>query len=580
MPVLPTTAAAAERSLPIAAEHREFTVKVDGQAVPREHQLSALSVVSAANRVASARLVYVDGAASAGSFALSDAALFVPGAAVEIAAGTGNDSTLVFKGLVTGQRLKMREAAAGQLIIECRHAAFKLALAKRSAEYFDLSDADVAEQLLGDAGLESEVEATTGHHKQMVQHDCTDWDFLLARAQARGALVLTRGATIALRAPALAGTPVATLQYGATLLELDAEIDARAQSQAVQAMAWSAADQAVNTLDGDAGGFTPPGNLDADTLAAGAGSAMQTLRHAGIDDAEATTLAGAWLERARLNQVSGRGKCAGIATVLPGDVVELAGVGARFNGPVLVTGVRHEMDTVQGWKTHLQFGGVEPDAALAQRLATPRSVAMLAPVAGLQLGVVTDNEDPEGEFRVRVRQPLVDAAGDGVWARVAAPDAGAERGLQIRPEVGDEVVLGFLDQDPRFPIVLGMLHSSAKAAPISPSNDNHLKGWITRSGMKLHFDDEIMVLTLATPAGNTLVMDESAQSIKLEDQNGNLFEMSSSGINIKSATALKLEGATDGGLKAGTTLALEGSASAELKSAGVTKVGGATVQLG
>ena len=128
--------------------------------------------------------------------------------------------------------------------------------------------------------------------------------------------------------------------------------------------------------------------------------------------------------------------------------------------------MRQAFDTVQGWKTHLQFGGIAPDAGLRSACRSIAPPQLLAPVAGLQAGVVTDNEDPAGEFRVRVRLPLVNDGDDGVWARVASLDAGAERGFFFRPEIGDEVLLGFLDDDPRQPVLLGMLHSSALAAPL------------------------------------------------------------------------------------------------------------------
>ena len=89
----------AERTLPIAAAHREFTVMVDGAAVPREHAINAVSVLAAVNHIASARVTYVDGAAGAGDFPLSNLELFKPGAAVEILAGSGDQPTLVFKGI-------------------------------------------------------------------------------------------------------------------------------------------------------------------------------------------------------------------------------------------------------------------------------------------------------------------------------------------------------------------------------------------------------------------------------------------------------------------------------------------------
>ena len=45
------------RALPIAAEHREFTIKVGGEAVPREHQLLAVSITSAVNRISDRKSV-------------------------------------------------------------------------------------------------------------------------------------------------------------------------------------------------------------------------------------------------------------------------------------------------------------------------------------------------------------------------------------------------------------------------------------------------------------------------------------------------------------------------------------------
>ncbi len=577
----------AERTLPISAEHREFTVKVDGAALSREHALQALSVTATANRIASARLTYADGAAGKGDFPLSNKPLFAPGAAVEISAGDGSSNTLVFKGFVTGIRLKVREASPSTLIVECRHAASRLTLVRRSANFFDQTDSDAMESLLGAAGISADVESTTVTHKQLVQHDCSDWDFINARAQTNGLLVLTRAADLVIKKPAIASAS-AELRFGATLLEFDAEVDGRAQTAAVTVLTWQAADQAVSKTDGETPTFKAPGNFDPDALADGAGSAALLLRHAALDDAEAAALAAATWQTTRLDLASGRVKCAGIATLLPGDTVKLSGVGERFSGDVLVSGVRHEFDTTGGWKTHLQFGGTAPDPALRERLQNHRTAALLAPVAGLQAGVVTDNEDPDGEFRVRVMLPLVVDGDDGVWARVAEVDAGAERGFFFRPEIGDEVLVGFLDDDPRQPVILGMLHSSAKAAPLSPSNENPQKGYKSRSGIQLLFDDEKTIVTLLTPGGNRLILDDDAKGITIEDQNGNKIVLSSDGIaiesskalTVKSGTEISLESSTSLDVKAGTALTCEGAASNDIKSGGVVKVAGSAIQLG
>lgn len=574
------------RALPIAAEHREFRVKVNGSELGREHQLLSVSVAAQANRVAWARLAYLDGAASRGDFALSGSDLFKPGATVEISAGASRDSQLVFHGLVVRHAIKVRDRSAPQLVVECRHPAGRMALARKSACFFDQADQAVMEKLLGDAGIDAQVDHTPFTHAQLVQYNVSDWDFMACRARAVGHLVLTRGKQVVVKPPALQGQSVCTLNFGATLLELDAQIDARDQSGAVQALSWDAADQTVQPADAATPALAAPGNLREADLASAAGAPTRELRHAAMPADEAQAWADATRLRARLNQASGRAKCEGVATVQPGDVVTLAGLGARFNGQVFVSGVRHEFDLVQGWKTHLQFGGVdEGGERWTEAIARPAG-GVLPPVHGLQIGVVTSNEDPDGEDRVRVRMPLV-AGDDGVWARVVSLDAGSGRGFFFRPEIGDEVVIGFLDDDPRRAVLLGMLHSSAKPAPLKGSDDNHQKLYQSRSGLRLQFDDEKKILSLQTPAGNRLALDDDAQAIQLTDQHGNTIKLDADGITLQSAKAFTLKAAgeavcqsgTSFSVKAGSDLALEGSASSELSSPVTTTIKGGLVKI-
>jgi hypothetical protein len=106
---------AGERTLPIPAEHREFTIKVNGAAVERSQHLLAAYIIKAANKISSARLVYLDGSASSGNFPLSSTKTFVPGNEVEILAGTTNDPVSLFKGIVVRQSLKIRDHTSPQL---------------------------------------------------------------------------------------------------------------------------------------------------------------------------------------------------------------------------------------------------------------------------------------------------------------------------------------------------------------------------------------------------------------------------------------------------------------------------------
>ena len=574
------------RTLPIAAEHREFTVKINGQAVERNYQLLSVTVTKAADKISAARLVYLDGAASESSFHASNSELFIPGNEVEILAGTTNDPVSLFKGIVVRQSIKVRDSVAPQLIAECRHKAVGLTIGRKNAYFTDKTDSDILTTILGNAPVTPDVESTTVTHKQMVQYYSTDWDFLLSRAQANGKMVFTNDDTVTVKAPVLSGSAVCTLLFGATILEMDAEIDARIQQQAVKGVAWDPAQQALIEKDGADPGTMTPGNLVSSDLASVASPDHFHLQQTSLLEPEAQSWADAQWLRSKMSQVSGRMKCEGIATVNPGDLVTIAGISDRYNGKVFVTGVRQSFDLVEGWKTHVQFGNTLDLLTEQNEVSAPKAGGLLPGINGLQIGIVMSNEDPDNEFRVQVKMPVVDNAGDGTWARIASLDAGDQRGFFFRPEVGDEVVLGFLDDDPRQAVILGMLHSSAKAAPLTGSDDNNEKMYQSRSGMKLHFDDDKKIILIETPAGKKVTLDEDAGELKMMDENGNKIVMSSDGILIQSDGKIEIKAQQDvkvEGLnveqKASASFKAEGSASAEVSASGSLTLKGAMVQI-
>jgi uncharacterized protein involved in type VI secretion and phage assembly len=213
------------------------------------------------------------------------------------------------------------------------------------------------------------------------------------------------------------------------------------------------------------------------------------------------------------------------------------------------------------------------------------AAGLLPSVTGLQTGIVTALEnDPEGEDRIKVRLPLISTSEEGIWARISTLDAGKERGTFFRPEIGDEVITGFINDDPRFAVVLGMMHSSHNPAPETAKDSNHFKGYVSREKMKFTFDDEKKIINLETPAGNKIMLSEDDQGIKIEDQNGNKITMDTNGILIESIKELTLKAATDIKIegmnmtaKASASFKAEGTASAEISGASTTVKGSATV---
>jgi Rhs element Vgr protein len=557
---------------------------LDGTQLPGAYHVLSISVSRELNRVPSAIIHLRDGEASQATFEASNSDLFVPGKRIEIQLGYRSQNNTVFKGIVVRHSIKVRSSGS-QLIVECRDESYKMTAGIKSKYFIDKKDSDIMEELIVGYGLQKDIEATVPDLKEVVQYESTDWDFMLCRAEANGQVVMVEDGKIIVAKPASGAESVVTVQFGATLLELDAEIDARIQSKEIKASSWSASDQKVVDSDASEPATTNNGNLSPATLALINGDDTFKIKHGGnLSEPELKAWADGRLLKERLAKIRGRARFQGFAGIMPGKIIEVTGIGERFEGKMYVSGVRHTVSE-GNWETDVQLG-INPELFSETYNLRPMPAAGLLPaVTGLQIGIVTALEnDPDGEDRIKVRLPMISDADEGIWARISTLDAGKERGTFFRPEIADEVIVGFLNDDPRYPVVLGMVHSSAKPAPEPAKDNNHRKGYVSREKMKFNFDDEKKIITLETPAGNKISLSEEDKGITLEDQNGNKISMNDSGITIESIKELTLKAATDlkiEGLnmtaKASASFKAEGSASTEISGASTTLKGSGTV---
>jgi Rhs element Vgr protein len=485
-------------------------VRAGGTPLPDQFGVRGITVAREVNRIPSARIVLLDGDPSEGDFPASAHALLQPGKDIEILAGYDSKDKTIFKGVVTGLRIRATRRGSPELIVECRDKCVSLTTGRKSSSHTGQTDSDVIKALLQNAGLTAKVESSALQQEELVQFNSTDWDYIALRAEANGLLLFVHDGEVAVKEPKTTAAPTATFTYGEDILDFEAQLEDTAGSYDVRAETWNAVTQKPELQ----------------------GTGTQShLQHGGSRSAsELKSWVKAAKSRAMLARKRGRARVQGTATLLPGQMVGLTGVGKTFNGDFFVSAIEHEI--VDGnWSTEVQFGLASRWFYQRADVMQPPAAGLLPAVAGLQIGLVTKIDgDPQNEFRVQVKLPLVETKGDGLWARMARFDAGAERGVVFVPEVGDEVVLGFLQGDPRDAIILGMLHSSKNAPPIAAEEKNMLKGITTRSKLKLLFDDEKKLLTIATPAGNSIVLDEENKKLTITDQNKNSIAMSDAGI--------------------------------------------------
>ena len=401
-----------------------------------------------------------------------------------------------------------------------------------------------------------DVPDTTPPHKTLVQHDCTDWDFILTRADAQGLGAMVFDGKLSLKKLAIDDEAAYSFSLGLDpITDLHFELDAASQAPSVDAVVWDPKELAPAEPATAEMLSLPQGEIGTASVGDELGMGPVRLTHMvplQADEVKAWTNARA--ARARLALIRGRMSVAGLPSAKPFDIAELAGLGDLLNGNVLVTGVRHRLDS-HGFSTDLQFGLSAEPAGRLPELADMEAGGLLPPISGLHLGTIAESsqDDPENESRIQVSvSSVLTEPPKPLWARIASPDAGDKRGFCFRPEPGDEVLVGFLGGDPRHPVVLGRLWGSTNKLPAG-FTDAKQKGIVGRKDTRVVLSEaDKPSITISTPGGRTVILDDDGESITLSDKNSNKFTLDASGITIDSAKdliiqakgAIKIKGST------------------------------------
>jgi Rhs element Vgr protein len=552
-----------------------FAITVDGKAFDSD-KIVSIELWNRINRVPRARMVINDGDPSDQTFPLSEASTFLPGHKVTIAAGYDQHNAVIFSGVIVKHGIEIEPDAPSRLVVEMTDHALKMTLQRKSAVFKQKSDHDVVAQLVSQNGLTAgKNEAPTAQQDAIVQFHASDWDMLLTRAEANGLLVIVSGGSVDVVAPDTSSTPVLEVEYGDSMLAFEAEVDAASQlaSGAAVSRSWSYTTQEV--LEGAAADKTvnAPGNVEANTLAKVFGlAAAPRLTAAMLSKDSLDSWASDALLRARLGRVSGQVRFQGSSLAKVGRMIALAGIGPRLSGNAYITGTHHSIIDNR-WLTAVDFGlAADSYAAGAPNIADPPAGGLLPPVQGLQTGLVKQvAEDPDGNYRVLVTLPLLVGETAGVWARLGGFYASNAFGAVFYPEIGDEVMLGFMSEDPRSPVIIGSVYSKGLAPAYPPNKENDKKAIVTRSKLEVTFDDKDKIIEIKTPGGHSIQLNDKTGEIAIKDSNKNSIVLGKSGIAIDSASDITMTAKANITVKAGVNLAMQATADSTLKAINITE---------
>ena len=234
-------------------------------------------------------------------------------------------------------------------------------------------------------------------------------------------------------------------------------------------------------------------------------------------------------------------------------------------GEYIITSITHTCDNSMNYQN--SFEGIPAEAKLPD-YTNPHAI----PFCETQSAVVKDNSDPDKLGRVRVNFIWQEDNLMSPWLRLVNVYAGSNMGFYFIPEVGDEVMVGFEGGNAEKPYVIGsMYHGKNKPEPAWPDKNNSFKGILTKSKLKIEFDDEKKTITIETPGGNIAVLSDDDKSILLQDQNQNKVELSSDGIVMDSMKDIKITSKSK--------ITIDGTSGVEISSKADAKVSGLNIDL-
>ncbi len=585
----------------------QFSVKINGNELNETYGIQSVYVHHAINKISVAKLVFTaEVETDSGNIQFADSDVFTPGNTLQIFAGyAGKATASIFKGLIVKHTVKLDAESPYTFTIVCKHEAVKMTYNATERYFEKQTDDAVIRNIIGEYGISCAVSHCSETNESMFQKMSTDWDFILSRSDFNGFIVtLDDDSGVVIAAPKLSGDAVLTIEAGNSLISFEGSLDAGFQPPEVHTSAWDAKTLTLLKASASEPAVNDQGDLKAKNLSSKLSQSPLNLTSVTPMTSEALkTWADGILLRKRLHAFKGEVQYLGNALAKTGSIIEIKGVGNKLSGQAFVSAVTHRIE--QGnWNTSVSFGLDNDQIHESTGFSYPPAMGHLPAMQGLQLGIVKKiDQDPGNLFRIQVEIPSGSTTPNTTWARMANDHASDNSGFFFLPEINDEVILGFLDNDTRYPVILGSLYNGKHGAPYMPEAGNNTKAIVTRSKMKIVFDEKKKNISLLTPNNNSIIISDDGRSIEIKDQNSNCIQLSADGIaidsvkditisargNIDISAAAKVTLAAQSGdvdlsglninATAAVGLTAKGNATAEISAAGQTTVKGAIVMI-
>lgn len=552
---------------PAAEQHvASYDVLVAGQELAREHKdrIKEIRVVDFL-RLPDVCTLHVGYPRGEGV----DSQPFTIGTALEIRLGAKED--LAPETLFRGQVVTIEpEFGAGgcSLTVRAFDRSHLLNRSRQVRTFQNQTASDIVAKVVGEAGLTPDCEGSGAPYEFVQQDNETPWDFIWRLAERIGFEFVVEDEVAHFRRPSAEGG--VELEWPKTLHAFRPRMTAVQQVREVTLLAHDAmSKQAIESSATTPVQIAQIGTPRAQVAGAFPDATLHVATEPVSSGAEGDALVQALLDKLANGYIAAEGVTPGNPKIKAGVQVKVSGVGTTFSGTYRVATSTHVLRGGGGYETH--FANSPSHTILDSVGANGAGPPDLG--AELLIGIVTNNDDPEGLGRVRVRFPAVGDAVESGWARIAVPSAGKERGLLMLPVVGEEVLVAFLGGRTDVPLVLGSLFNGVD----TPGDDllqGHDGSFALRSDAKLHAEAKDDWTMIAGAKLSLDVTDDVTETFGKDYTNTTTgaIDLSGRDVTIKGNAQVTLEGTA--------TLTLKcGGAKVELSAAGVT-ISGPMVSIG
>jgi len=530
-----------------------------------------------------------------------DGSKFPLGASVDIGmtdANNPNQTKTIMIGEITAVEPEFEEDTTATLTIRGYDKSHRLNRETKNKAWMNVTDSDIARQLISASGLSPQVESTTERYKHVFQHNQTDLEFLHMLAERNGFEVHVDSQKLYFR-KAQTTTAAIVLKWGESLRSFRPRLSLAKQVNDVLVRGWDPARKQAIVGRATTSSASPQIGLGkwGGQAAQAAISAAKRLevRRPVQSQAEADTLAKAILDEINAGFIEAEGVAFGNPDLIAGKVVSIQKVGTQFSGKYVVTSARHIYSTEEGYDTYFTVEGRRPQL-MADLVAPSTPNAMDLPWGGVVPALVTNNDSSQDSQNsdkkgyVKVKFPWLDESQESFWARVAGVGAGDQRGFFWLPEVNDEVLVAFEHGDFNRPYVIGSLWNGQDAPPEATpvqSGSVQIRTLKTRDGHTIRLTD-------GTDKAIEIIDAENKTSVKMDTKNktitikseGDIVLEAQGKIELKAQGQIDVKATQDLSLKgnnlqaeAQAQLNLKGSASSKLESTGQTVVKGSIVNI-